>query len=114
MIRRGDVWWADLGDPTGSGPGRRRPVVVVTSDSFNRSRISTVVVAIVTSNTALAAAPGNVELDAASGGLGKDSVINVSQLTTLDKRMLTERAGELPLSALDDLDAGLRLSLALA
>ena len=113
MIRRGDVWWVDLGEPTGSGPGHRRPAIVVSSDSFNRSRIGTVIVAVVTSNTALAEAPGNIELDAASVGLGKDSVINVSQLTTLDKRMLTDRAGELPLALLDELDAGLRLSLAL-
>ncbi|MAT04428.1 MAG: mRNA interferase MazF2 [Acidimicrobiaceae bacterium] len=113
MIRRGDVWWADLGEPAGSGPGRRRPVVVISADSFNRSRIGTVVVAIVTSNTALAAAPGNVELEASTVGLGKDSVVNVSQITTLDKRMLTERAGELSLAKLAEIDAGIRLSLAL-
>lgn len=107
------MWWADLGEPSGSGPGRRRPVVVVSADSFNRSRIATVVVAIVTSNTALSAAPGNVELGASSAGLGKESVVNVSQLTTLDKRMLTERAGELPLAKLGEIDAGIRLSLGL-
>ncbi len=113
MIRRGDIWWADLGEPAGSGPGRRRPVVVVSSDSFNRSRIGTVLVAVVTSNTALSAAPGNVELDRGDVGLDKHSVVNVSQLTTLDKRTLTDRAGELSLTKLDELDAGLRLALAL-
>ncbi|MEZ5298243.1 MAG: type II toxin-antitoxin system PemK/MazF family toxin [Ilumatobacteraceae bacterium] len=114
VIRRGDVWWADLGPPDGSGPGHRRPVVVVSSDAFNRSRISTVAVAIVTSNTALAAAPGNVLLSADSVGLDRDSVINVSQVTTLEKRSLTQRAGQLGMTTLDDLDAGLRLALGLS
>ncbi|MEJ7801559.1 MAG: type II toxin-antitoxin system PemK/MazF family toxin, partial [Ilumatobacter sp.] len=86
MIERGDVWWADISDPTGSGPGFRRPVVVISSDSFNRSRIATVIVAMITSNTDLAAAPGNVSLAAGVAGLDKDSVANVSQITTLDKR----------------------------
>jgi mRNA interferase MazF len=96
-----------------SGPGFRRPVVVISADSFNRSRIGTVLVAMITSNTALGEAPGNVELPARSVGLRKRSVVNVSQLTTLDKRQLTERVGELPVEALDRLDRGLCLALAL-
>jgi mRNA interferase MazF len=113
VINRGDVWWADIVDPVGSAPGFRRPVVVVSADSFNRSRIGTVMVAMVTSNSALAEAPGNIELPARSVGLRKRSVINVSQLTTLDKRQLTERVGGLSLDALDRLDGGLRLALGL-
>lgn len=111
MIERGEVWWADVDEPVGSRLGRRRPVVVVSADSFNASRINTVLVAMITSNTALAAAPGNVRVPEPAAGLGKDSVVNVSQLTTLDRRQLTDRTGRLPADLLDQLDAGLRLAL---
>lgn len=93
MIARGDVCWADLPDPVGSGPGFRRPVLVVQGDAFNRSRIGTVVCVPLTSNLKWAEAPGNVLLPARSTGLGKDSVANVSQILTLDRSVLTERAG---------------------
>lgn len=113
MIERGDVWWADVEEPVGSHPGGRRPVAVVSADPFNASRIATVTVAMITSNTTLAAAPGNVSLAAGTAGLPKDSVVNVTQLTTLDKRCLTGRSGRLPVEHLEELDAGLRLALGL-
>ena len=95
MIAQGEVWWADLQDPAGSEPGFRRPVVIVQGDSFNRSRLATVVCVALTSNLRWAGAPGNVPLAAKSTGLPKDSVANVSQIVTLDKASLTERAGVL-------------------
>lgn len=95
VISQGEIWWADLGDPMGSQPGFRRPVVVVQCDSFNRSRIATVVCVPLTGNLRWADAPGNVPLDGASTGLVKDSVANVSQLVTLDGTMLTDRVGRL-------------------
>lgn len=101
VISQGEVWWADLGEPIGSQPGCRRPVVVVQSDSFNRSRISTVVCVPLTSNLRLADAPGNVLLERVVTGLPKDSVANVSQPVTLDRESLTERVAGLPSSKLD-------------
>ena len=101
VISQGDVWWADLGEPVGSQPGFRRPVVVVQGDSFNRSRISTVVCIPLTSNLRLADAPGNVLLECGATGLTKDSVANVSQPVTLDRASLTERVGSLPSAKLD-------------
>ena len=109
----GEVWWADLPEPTGSGPGYRRPVVVVQSDEFNRSRIQTVVVAAITSNTRLSAAPGNVTIGKRGTGLSRESVVNVSQLLTLDKRILTDRAGRLSAAKVREIQDGLRLVLAL-
>ena len=100
MISQGDIWWADLPDPTGSGPGFRRPVVVVQGDSLNRSRIATVVCVPLTSNTKWAGAPGNVMLSPRLTGLSKDSVANVSQVVSLDKTLLTERISKLPLPQL--------------
>lgn len=115
MIRRGEIRWVDLGEPRGSEPGYRRPSVVVQADPFNKSRISTVVVVILTSNLDLARAPGNVLLPKAATGLPKDSVANVSQIVTVDRSDLDESAtGLLPKPFLDDLDDGLRLVLALA
>ena len=96
MIAQGEIWWADLGEPVGSEPAYRRPVVVVQGDSFNRSKIPTVVCVALTSNLRWADAPGNVPLEAALTGLPKDSVVNVSQLLTLDRSALTDRAGSLP------------------
>lgn len=112
-MRRGEVWWASLREPTGSEPGDRRPVVIIQSDDFTTSRIGTIIGAAVTSNTRLAFAPGNVFLRRREAGLPRDSVINVSQLLTLDKAVLTERIGRLSLHRLHELDAGLRLVLAL-
>ena len=96
VISQGDIWWADLPQPTGSGPGFRRPVVVVQADSLNRSRIATVVCIPLTSNVKWAKAPGNVMLSSRLTGLSKDSVANVSQIVSLDKALLTDRAGRLP------------------
>jgi len=112
-MKRGEIWWADLPDPSGSEPGHRRPVVVISADSFNRSTIATVVVAILTTNTRRALDPGNVALSARRLGLLHDSVINVAQLATLDKRTLTDRIGRLSRRQVDDLDQGLRLVLGL-
>lgn len=113
VIRRGEVWRASLREPSGSVPGYRRPVAIVQSDDFTESRISTVIAAAVTSNTRLAFAPGNVFLRKQEAGLSRDSVVNVSQLLTLDKGVLTERIGHLSPRHLQELDAGLRQALAL-
>ena len=94
-VRQGEVWWADLPEPAGSGPGFRRPIVVVQGNPLNRSRIATVVAVPLTSNTIWAEAPGNVLLPAKVTGLPKDSVANVSQIIALDRSFLTEQAGRL-------------------
>lgn len=112
MISQGDVWWADLDEPAGSGPGFRRPVVVVQGDVFNRSALRTVVAVSLTSNLRWAQAPGNVRLTARATGLPRDSVANVSQIVTLDKSILTERVGKLPAAKLDLVLAGIDLLLA--
>lgn len=111
VISQGDVCWASLQDPVGSGAGFRRPVVIVQGDSFNASRISTTVVVPLTSNERLAAAPGNVVLPAATTGLPKDSVANVSQIVAIDRELLTERVARLPASYLGRLIAGIDLVL---
>lgn len=95
MIAQGEIWWADLDVPSGSEPGFRRPIVVVQSDAFNRSRIATVICVALTSNLKWADAPGNVLLEARSTGLDRPSVANVSQIVTVDRAMLTERIGRL-------------------
>ena len=110
-IQRGEIWWADLPEPRGSGPGDRRPVLVIQADAFNRSRIQTVIVAVITSNLELARAPGNDLLPGGSSGLARDSVVNVSQLLTLDRSFLTELAGALPPRLLRLVDDGLHLVL---
>jgi mRNA interferase MazF len=107
VISQGDVWWADLGEPIGSEPGFRRPVVVVQGDAFNRSALHTVVAVPLTSNLRWAGAPGNVRLTSRSTGLPRDSVANVSQIVTLDKSILTERVGKLSTLKLDLLLAGI-------
>ncbi len=96
VISQGDIWWADLPAPARSGPGFRRPVVIIQGDALNRSRISTVVCVPLTSNVKWAGAPGNVMLPSRLTGLSKDSVANVSQVVTLDKALLTDRIGRLP------------------
>ena len=110
-MKRGEVWWASLPAPTGSGPGFRRPVVVVQSNPFNQSRIATVIVAIVTSNLALADAPGNVRVGKSESGLAKPSVVNVSQIITLDRELLMQRVRGLPADTMRQIDEGLRLAL---
>jgi mRNA interferase MazF len=112
-IHRGEVWWADLPQPRRSEPGFRRPVLVVQADSFNRSLIQTVIVAVITSNLELADAPGNVVVPARSSGLPRDSVVNVSQVLTLDRGFLTEHAGTLPARLQGSIDEGLRSVLQL-
>lgn len=113
LMKRGELWWASLPAPTGSGPGFRRPVVVVQSKPFNDSHIATVIVAVVTSNLALAAAPGNVRLAKSEAGLPKAPVVNVSQLITLDRSLLTSKVKTLSSRAMSQVDEGLRLVLAL-
>jgi mRNA interferase MazF len=113
VVRRGEIWWASLPDPVGSGPGYRRPVLIVQSNEFNQSAIRTIICAVITSNMRLADAPGNVRLSRKASGLSKESVVNVSQLITVDKSLLTERVGRLSPSALDEVAAGVRLVLAL-
>lgn len=113
MTRRGELWWADLGEPRGSGPARRRPVLVVQADTHNRSALRTAVVASVTTNLRLATMPGNVFVAAPTGGLEHDSVVNVTQIVALDERFLETRIGALPRHVLDDVDRGLRRLLSL-
>ena len=108
MIEKGTLWWVDLGPPSGSGPGRRRPVLVVQSDAYTRTRLQTVLVAVVTSNTALATVPGNVFLPAAANGLPRDSTVNVTAVVTLDRDELREPAGRIPLALQRRVDEGLR------
>ena len=107
MISQGEVWWADLPAPTGSGPGFRRPVVVVQSDALNRSRLATVVCVPLTSNLRWADAPGNVLLTARTTSLPKDSVANVSQVVALDKTLLAERVSKLSRAKVELVLAGL-------
>lgn len=107
VIAQGEIWWADLPDPVGSGPGLRRPVVIVQSDAINRSRISTAVCVPLTSNLRWADAPGNVALPTRLTRLPKESVANVSQLVTLDKSLLTDRVGKLPRAKVDLILAGI-------
>jgi len=111
VISQGEIWWADLPPPAGSGPGFRRPVVVVQCDALNRSRIGTVVCVPLTTNLKWAAAPGNVQSSARLTGLPKDSVANVSQIVTVDKVYLTSRAGKLPRPKLALLLAGIDIIL---
>jgi mRNA interferase MazF len=111
VIAQGDVCWAELPDPVGSGPGFRRPIVVAQGDALNRSRIATVVCVPLTSNLKWADAPGNVILPARSTGLSKDSVANVSQLVAVDRVVLSERVGRISRRQLDLLLAGIDLVL---
>ena len=112
-MKRGEIWWASLPPPSGSRPGFRRPVLVIQSDPFNESRISTAIVAVITSNLALGDAPGNVRTGKSETGLSKPSVVNVSQVVTVDKALLTERVRPLPAAVMTRVDDGLRLVLGL-
>jgi mRNA interferase MazF len=113
VIQRGSICWADLGEPRGSRPAKRRPVLVIQSDPFNASRLNTTLAAVITSSTGLAAMPGNVFLPAAASGLPKDSVVNVTALVTLDKTDLDSEVGQLPQALMADVDRGLRRVLGL-
>lgn len=110
-MNRGEVWWASLEPPKGSGPGYRRPVLIVQANSFNKSAISTVLVVVITSNLALAQAPGNIRISKSDSGLSKASVVNVSQVLTIDRQILTERVATLPSRIMVRVNEGLRLVL---
>jgi mRNA interferase MazF len=112
-VRRGEVWWADFGPPRGSAPTKLRPTLVISANRFNRSSISTVMVAVLTSNVRYADLPGNVLIPAGMAGLDRDSVVNVSQVATLDREDLDRCAGRLEGELLADVDRGLRLALSL-
>lgn len=111
---RGDVWWADLGLPRGSAPALRRPVLIVSANQYNRSRLSTITVAVLTTNARLSALPGNVAVSADLTGLESDSVVNVTQVATIDRDALEERICALPDWIMAQVDAGLGRALALA
>ena len=108
VMRQGDVFWVDIRPPVGSEPGYRRPCVVVQSDRFNDTALQTVVVCVITGNVTLALHPGNVALRRGDGGLSRNSTVNVTQLFTVDKRGLTERAGMLPAEKMSEVLAGIR------
>jgi mRNA interferase MazF len=112
-VQRGEIWWTNLADPVGAGPGYRRPALIIQSDHFNRSRIRTVIVAIITKNLSLTGAPGNVFLPATSSHLPLDSVVNVSQVLTIDRQLLTEYVSTLPTKKIKQVEDGLRLVLSL-
>jgi len=110
-VKRAEIWWASLEEPRGSEPGYRRPVVIISANSFNESFINTVTVVVITSNLRLANAPGNFKLTKSKSGLNRESAVNVSQLLTLDKTFLTEQAGKLNSKQAILLDEGLKLAL---
>lgn len=111
VVERGGIWWADLGTPDGSEPGYRHPVIIVQSDAFNRSRLRTIIAAMLTTNLRLVDAPGNVLVPRKESGLPRDSVANVSQLLIIDRDFLLENVGRIRRALLNDLDRGLRLVL---
>ncbi|MDQ1442783.1 MAG: mRNA interferase MazF [Acidimicrobiaceae bacterium] len=111
VIGRGSIYWADLDPAVGSRPARLRPVLVVSGDGYNRSRLATVLAAVITSNTQLAAMPGNVFLPKNVTGLARDSVVNVTGLATLNRSDLADRAGNVPVALMREVDRGLRRSL---
>lgn len=111
--RRGEIWWASLQAPRGSQPGHRRPVLIVQSNTFNESRIETVVVAAITSNLRLADAPGNLRLRPSDSGLSRPSVVNVSQLLTIGRPFLCSKVARLGASKMNQVSEGIRLVLAL-
>lgn len=110
-MTRGEIWWINLGIPFGSEPGFNRPVVIIQDDAFNRSRIQTVIVASITTNLDLADAPGNVYLKKEESGLPRNGVVNISQISTIDKNRLVDQVGVLPPALLSEIDFGLKLIL---
>lgn len=113
MINRGEIWWADLPEPTGSAPGYRRPVLIIQSDNFNKTNLNTSIVASITTNLGLAEMRGNVFLKRHQSGLPKDSVVNITQLFTLDKSLLLEYVETISERKMEQVDNGLRLVLSL-
>jgi mRNA interferase MazF len=112
-VQRGEIWWAGLPEPRGSEPGFPRPVLIVQANAFNQSRIRTVIIAAITSNLALASAPGNVLLPRRVSGLRAESVVNISELVALDRSFLTDQVGKISPGIQASVDAGLRLVLEL-
>ena len=112
-MKKGEVWWASLGEPRGSEPGFKRPVIIVSANEFNKSTIKTVIVAVITSNLRLAEAPGNFSVSKKDSGLAKESVVNISQLLTLDKSFLVEKSKKIPELKLIRLNEGLKLVLSI-
>ena len=110
-MHRGEIWWADLVEHRGSEPGFRHPVLILQAEPFNRSRLRTVVGIVVSSNTRLLDAPGNVLLPAKETGLPRDSVANVTQLVTVDRDYLEQRAGKVSPRTLARVEVGIRLVL---
>jgi mRNA interferase MazF len=113
VVNRGEIWWASLPDPVGSTPGYKRPILIVQANEFNKSKINTLIAVAITSNLRLAAAPGNILLTAKNSQLPRESVINVSQIITIDKSFLTEKVHTLSNAIMDQVDDGLRLVLKL-
>lgn len=115
MVRyqRGEIWWADLGEPRGSEPGYRRPVLIVQGDAFNQSGIATVIVLSLTSNARHARFPGNIAVPRVVSKLKNDSVINATQFSTIDVSALETRIAKLPATVMAEVDAGLSLVLGL-
>jgi mRNA interferase MazF len=111
VISQGEIWWADLPSPTGSGSGFRRPVVIVQGEALNHSRIGTVICVPLTSNLKWTDAPGNVLLASKTTGLAKDSVANVSQILTIDRELLTDCAGKVSMARVQLILAGLAIVL---
>ena len=110
-MKRGEIWWAELPEPSGSEPGYRRPLLIIQSNDFNKSNISTIIAAVITTNIRLAAAPGNVKLSSRSSKLPKDSVINISQVITIDKSFLSKRVHSVSPKLMSRVDEGLRIVL---
>ncbi len=108
---RGEIWWVDLGIPLGSEPGYKRPVIIIQDNSFNKSHIQTVLVASLTTNIDLSEAPGNVFIEKEDSGLSKDSVINISQISTIDKNRLVNKVSQVPLDIIRSIESGLKLIL---
>jgi mRNA interferase MazF len=112
-VNRGDVVWADFGEPRGSGPAYRRPAVIVQSNRYTSSAIATVVIAVLTSNTALGRYRDNVFLPNGTANLNKDSIVNVTQIYTIDKSLIDRPIGQLPNFMMDQVDSGIRSVLGL-
>ena len=108
---RGEIWWASLDEPSGSSPGFRRPILIVQADAFNQSKINTVIGVIITSNLRLSSAPGNIRLSKKDSGLSKESVINVSQIITVDKEYLTDFVKKIRPAIMNEVEIGLKLVL---
>ena len=112
-MNRGQIWWAELPEPTASEPGYRRPVIIIQADEFNRSRIDTTIVVTITSNLHLAAAPGNFKMPKSKTGLNRESVANVSQIITIDKQFLRQKVSQLDNLTMQQVDEGISLALGL-